>query len=79
VVFDWRRGGALKARLDGIRGRTPRQLETISVRSASRRARRHAGVYELKRDGLDVWWSDTSMNSMPNRRSVPADDGHWLG
>jgi signal transduction histidine kinase len=34
-------------------------LETISVRFgvATRAAR--AGVYELKRDGLELWWSDT--------------------
>ncbi|MEP6883365.1 MAG: ATP-binding protein [Gammaproteobacteria bacterium] len=35
------------------------EVETLSVRFgvATRAAR--AGVYELKRDGLDVWWSDT--------------------
>ena len=35
------------------------ELETISIRFgvATRAAR--AGVYELKRDGLDMWWSDT--------------------
>lgn len=35
------------------------ELETFSVRFgvATRAAR--AGVYELKRDGSDVWWSDT--------------------
>jgi PAS domain S-box-containing protein len=35
------------------------ELETISIRFgvATRAAR--AGVYELKRDGLDLWWSDT--------------------
>jgi PAS domain S-box-containing protein len=35
------------------------EVETISIRFgiATRAAR--AGVYELQRDGLDVWWSDT--------------------
>jgi signal transduction histidine kinase len=34
-------------------------LETMSVRfSVATRAAR-AGVYELKRDGLDLWWSDS--------------------
>jgi PAS domain S-box-containing protein len=35
------------------------EFETISIRFgvATRAAR--AGVYELKRDGLDLWWSDT--------------------
>ncbi|MDB6086994.1 MAG: hypothetical protein JWN43_4875, partial [Gammaproteobacteria bacterium] len=35
------------------------ELETISIRFgvATRAAR--AGVYELKKDGFDVWWSDT--------------------
>ena len=52
----------LKARLEAdISAERDRraELETISVRFgiATRAAR--AGVYELNRDGLDVWWSDT--------------------
>jgi signal transduction histidine kinase len=52
----------LKARLEAdISAERKRraELETISVRFgiATRAAR--AGVYELNRDGLDVWWSDT--------------------
>jgi PAS domain S-box-containing protein len=52
----------LKARLEAdiSKERQRRaELETISLRFgvATRAAR--AGVYELKRDGMDVWWSDT--------------------
>jgi PAS domain S-box-containing protein len=52
----------LKARLESdiSKERQRRaELETISVRFgiATRAAR--AGVYELKGDGLDLWWSDT--------------------
>jgi signal transduction histidine kinase len=48
----------LEAEISAERNRRA-ELETISVRFgiATRAAR--AGVYELKRDGLDVWWSDT--------------------
>jgi PAS domain S-box-containing protein len=52
----------LKARLEADISKERKrraELETISLRFgvATRAAR--AGVYELKRDGLDVWWSDT--------------------
>jgi len=62
VVFVLATRRRLKARLEAdISAERNRraELETISVRFgiATRAAR--AGVYELKRDGLDVWWSDT--------------------
>src|SRR5882672_1123702 len=62
VVFVSATRRRLKARLEAdISAERNRraELETISVRFgiATRAAR--AGVYELKRDGLDVWWSDT--------------------
>jgi PAS domain S-box-containing protein len=52
----------LKARMEAdiaTERRRRAELETISIRFgvATRAAR--AGVYELKRDGLDLWWSDT--------------------
>jgi PAS domain S-box-containing protein len=52
----------LKARLEAdiaTERRRRAELETISIRFgvATRAAR--AGVYELKREGLDLWWSDT--------------------
>jgi len=52
----------LKARLEAdISAERNRraELETISVRFGVATRAAHAGVYELKRDGLDVWWSDT--------------------
>jgi len=62
VVFVLETRRRLRARMEADIS-TERQrraeLETISVRFgvATRAAR--AGVYELKRDGMDVWWSDT--------------------
>jgi PAS domain S-box-containing protein len=35
------------------------ELETISIRFGVATRAAHAGVYELKREGLDLWWSDT--------------------
>jgi PAS domain S-box-containing protein len=35
------------------------ELETISVRFGIATRAAHAGVYELQRNGADVWWSDT--------------------
>lgn len=55
------------------------ELETISVRFgvATRAAR--AGVYELKRDGTDVWWSDTmyELYAQPPRSFRPT-MASWL-
>jgi len=62
VVFVLATRRRIKARLEAdiAKERERRaELETISIRFgvATRAAR--AGVYELKRDGLDLWWSDT--------------------
>ena len=62
VLFVLETRRRLKARMEAdiaTERRRRAQLETISVRFgvATRAAR--AGVYELQRDGLDVWWSDT--------------------
>jgi signal transduction histidine kinase len=62
VIFVMATRRRLKARLEAdISAERDRraELETISVRFgvATRAAR--AGAYELMRDGLDVWWSDT--------------------
>jgi signal transduction histidine kinase len=62
VVFVLATRRRLKARLEAdIATERERraELETISIRFgvATRAAR--AGVYELKRDGLDLWWNDT--------------------
>src|SRR3984957_10070769 len=62
VVFVLATRRRLKARLEAdiSAERTRRaELETISVRFGIATRAAHAGVYELKRDGLDVWWSDT--------------------
>jgi PAS domain S-box-containing protein len=52
----------LRARLDrdiaAERNRRA-EVETMSVRFAMATRAARAGVYELTRDGLDVWWSDT--------------------
>ena len=62
VVFVLATRRRLKARLEedisAERNRRA-ELETISVRFGIATRAAHAGVYELKRDGLDVWWSDT--------------------
>jgi signal transduction histidine kinase len=62
VVFVLATRRRLKARLEADisteRNRRA-ELETISVRFGVATRAAHAGVYELKRDGLDVWWSDT--------------------
>ena len=62
VLFVMATRRRLKARLEAdISAERERRavLETISVRFgvATRAAR--AGVYELTRDGMDLWWSDT--------------------
>ena len=62
VVFVLATRRRLKARLEAdISAERNRraELETISVRFGIATRAAHAGVYELKRDGLDVWWSDT--------------------
>jgi PAS domain S-box-containing protein len=62
VVFVLATRRRLKARLEAdISAERERRavLETISVRFAVATRAARAGVYELKRDGLDVWWSDT--------------------
>ncbi|MDP9011382.1 MAG: PAS domain-containing protein [Pseudomonadota bacterium] len=62
VLFVWATRRRLKARIEAniAKERQRRaELETFSIRfgMATRAAR--AGVYELKRDGLELWWSDT--------------------
>ena len=62
VVFVRHARRRLKARMDAeieAERRRRTELETMSVRFgiATRAAR--AGVYELKGDGLDLWWSDS--------------------
>jgi signal transduction histidine kinase len=62
VVFVLMTRRRLKARIEedmSVERRRRAELETISLRfeMASRAAR--AGVYEVRKDGLEVWWSDT--------------------
>jgi signal transduction histidine kinase len=56
------------------------ELETISVRFgiATRAAR--AGVYELKGDGLDLWWSDTmhELYASQSNREIRPTLASWL-
>jgi signal transduction histidine kinase len=62
VVFVLATRRRLKARLEAdISAERERraQHETMSVRFAVATRAARAGVYELKREGLDVWWSDT--------------------
>jgi signal transduction histidine kinase len=62
VVFVLATRRRLKARLEAdIAAERARRAEheTISVRFAVATRAARAGVYELKREGLDVWWSDT--------------------
>ena len=62
VVFVLATRRRLKARLEAdISAERERRAEheTISVRFAVATRAARAGVYELKREGLDVWWSDT--------------------
>jgi PAS domain S-box-containing protein len=62
VVFVLATRRRLKARLEAdISAERERRAEheTISVRFAVATGAARAGVYELKREGLDVWWSDT--------------------
>ena len=70
---------SLEAEISAERQRRA-ELETMSVRFgvATRAAR--AGVYELKRDGLDLWWSDSmyelyGQSSQVFRPTIPS----WLG
>jgi signal transduction histidine kinase len=62
VVFVLMTRRRLKARIEedmSAERRRRAELETISVRfeMATRAAR--AGVYEVRKDGFEVWWSDT--------------------
>jgi signal transduction histidine kinase len=62
VVFVLETRRRLKARLEAdISAERKRRAEheTMSVRFAVATRAARAGVYELKREGLDVWWSDT--------------------
>jgi signal transduction histidine kinase len=62
VVFVLATRRRLKARLEAdISAERKRRAEheTMSVRFAVATRAARAGVYELKREGLDVWWSDT--------------------
>jgi PAS domain S-box-containing protein len=62
VIFVLATRRRLKARLEAdISAERERRAEheTISVRFAVATRAARAGVYELKREGLDVWWSDT--------------------
>ncbi len=52
----------LKARLEediAVERRRRAELETISVRFGIATQAARAGVYEVRRDGADVWWSET--------------------
>ncbi len=73
----------LKARLEADISAERKQraeIETISIRVgiATRAAR--AGVYEMKNDGLDLWWSDTmhDLYAQPAGTFTPT-LGSWLG
>jgi len=62
VVFVLATRRRIKARLEAdISAERARRAEheTMSVRFAVATRAARAGVYELKREGLDVWWSDT--------------------
>jgi signal transduction histidine kinase len=83
VVFVLATRRRLKARLEAdISAERNRraELETISVRFGIATRAAHAGVYELKRDGLDVWWSDTmhELYAQPPQAFRPTMDT-WLG
>jgi signal transduction histidine kinase len=83
VVFVLATRRRLKARLEAdISAERSRraELETISVRFGIATRAAHAGVYELKRDGLDVWWSDTmhELYAQPPQAFRPTMDT-WLG
>jgi signal transduction histidine kinase len=83
VLFVMATRRRLKARVEAdISAERERRaaLETISVRFgvATRAAR--AGVYELKGDGLDLWWSDTmhELYAQPQDAFRPT-IAAWLG
>src|SRR5271165_6174706 len=83
VVFVLATRRRLKARIEAdiaVERRRRAELETISVRFgvATRAAR--AGVYEVMRDGVEVWWSDTmhELYSQPAQAFRPT-LATWLG
>jgi PAS domain S-box-containing protein len=83
IVFVLATRRRLKARMEAeISAERERRavLETMSVRFgvATRAAR--AGVYELKADGSDLWWSDSmhELYGQPTERFRPTIDA-WLG
>ena len=62
VVFVRHARKRLKARMDAeieTERRRRTELETMSVRFGIATSAARAGVYELKEDGLDLWWSDS--------------------
>jgi PAS domain S-box-containing protein len=62
VVFVLATRRRLKARVEAdmsAERRRRAEVETISVRFAVATRAARAGVYELKKDGADMWWSDT--------------------
>jgi PAS domain S-box-containing protein len=62
VVFVLATRRRLKARMEAdmsAERRRRAEVETISVRFAVATRAARAGVYELKKDGADMWWSDT--------------------
>ena len=62
VVFVRHARRRLKARMDAeieAERRRRTELETMSVRFGIATSAARAGVYELKEDGLDLWWSDS--------------------
>ncbi|HEY4444858.1 MAG TPA: ATP-binding protein [Steroidobacteraceae bacterium] len=83
VVFVLATRRRLKARMEAdISAERERRAEheTMSVRFAVATRAARAGVYELKREGLDVWWSDT-MHELyaQSPRAFQPTMATWLG
>jgi signal transduction histidine kinase len=83
IVFVLATRRRLKARMEAdISAERERRAEheTMSVRFAVATRAARAGVYELKREGLDVWWSDT-MHELyaQSPRAFQPTMATWLG